>query len=240
MTKHKRMRTIAILTVLVSALGSSAIHAKDKYTVKVPGGLAFSEFRGYEGWHLISISQDGPLVAAILGNPAMIRAYEAGIPGNGKPVPDGGRGRRGTRAEDGGVPRRHGPGPLHDVDFMVKDSKRFGDSGGWGYGAFEYDSASHSFKPATTKDTPPQGNDAKCGFACHTMVNNGDSSHRLLEPLSGKRVYVGVSQYERALDQLFVSRFRWAPRQVLRAAVAVHLYGSVPGASSACDSGAVR
>ena len=29
------------------------------------------------------------------------------------------------------------PGFLHDVDFMVKDSKKFADSGGWGYGVFE-------------------------------------------------------------------------------------------------------
>ena len=29
------------------------------------------------------------MVAAILGNPAMIEAYQKGIPGNGKPFPDG-------------------------------------------------------------------------------------------------------------------------------------------------------
>jgi hypothetical protein len=57
---------------------------------------------------------------------------------------------------------------------MVKDSKRFADSGGWGYGAFEYDPPSDTFKPATTADSPPQANDAKCGFACHTLVKNRD------------------------------------------------------------------
>ena len=66
------------------------------------------------------------------------------------------------------------PGTQHDVDFMVKDSKRFKDSGGWGWGAFEYEAASKTFKPATTADTPPQGNDAKCGFACHTIVKTRD------------------------------------------------------------------
>ena len=35
-------------------------------------------------------------------------------------------------------------GPLHDVDFMVKDSKRFADGGGWGYAAFKYDAAANS------------------------------------------------------------------------------------------------
>ena len=88
--KSQRIRTIAILTALVSALGSSAMSAQeDKYTLKVPGGLAFSEFRGYENWQVVSISQDGGLLAVILANPVMIKAYRAGVPGNGKPVPDG-------------------------------------------------------------------------------------------------------------------------------------------------------
>ncbi|MGZ5823582.1 MAG: cytochrome P460 family protein, partial [Hyphomicrobium sp.] len=63
---------------------------------------------------------------------------------------------------------------LHDIDFMVKDSKRFADSGGWGYGAFEYDAASDSFRPGDETSTPPQAHDAKCGFACHTVVQAND------------------------------------------------------------------
>jgi hypothetical protein len=160
--KRKCLRTIAIVTALVSALGGSALSAQDKYTLKVPGGLAFSEFRGYEGWHLVSISQDGPLIAAILANPVMIAAYEKGIPGNGKPFPDGAKMAKihwtPTKMET--FPAATVPGPLHDVDFMVKDGKRFKDSGGWGWAAFEYDTASRTFKPATTADTPPQRNDA--------------------------------------------------------------------------------
>lgn len=66
------------------------------------------------------------------------------------------------------------PGAQHDVDFMVKDSKRFADSGGWGWAAFEYDAVSSTFRPATTADEPPQENDAKCGFGCHTSVKNKD------------------------------------------------------------------
>ena len=66
------------------------------------------------------------------------------------------------------------PGVQHDVDFMVKDSKRFGDGGGWGYAVFRYDTASNTFTPGTTADMPPQGNDAKCGVACHTIAKNKD------------------------------------------------------------------
>jgi hypothetical protein len=66
------------------------------------------------------------------------------------------------------------PGTQHDVDFMVKDSKRFADSGGWGYAEFEYDAASDTYRPGTLSDEPPQANDAKCGFACHTIVQTRD------------------------------------------------------------------
>jgi hypothetical protein len=65
-------------------------------------------------------------------------------------------------------------GTLHDVDFMVKDSRRFADSGGWGYAAFKHDAASDTFAPVGMDGTPPQGNDARCGFACHTIVKNRD------------------------------------------------------------------
>jgi hypothetical protein len=66
------------------------------------------------------------------------------------------------------------PDTLHDVDFMVKDSKRFADSGGWGWAAFKYDTTSDTFTPATLADNPPQANDAKCGLACHTIVKSKD------------------------------------------------------------------
>jgi hypothetical protein len=66
------------------------------------------------------------------------------------------------------------PARLHDVDFMVKDSKRFADSGGWGWGAFKYNAASDAFTPATGADMPPQANDARCGLACHTIVKARD------------------------------------------------------------------
>jgi hypothetical protein len=175
----RRMRSMAWVTLLLIVPGST-LSAQDtspaKYTQKVPGGLAFSEFKGYEGWHLVSISQDGPLMAAILANPLMIQAYKAGFPGNGKPFPDGAKMAKvhWTPTKMQTFPAATVPGPLHDVDFMVKDGKRFGDSGGWGYAVFEYDPATKQFRPGTTADTPPQANDAKCGFACHTIVQSRD------------------------------------------------------------------
>ena len=80
---------IVILAVVLGVFGSRAISAQDKYTVKVPNGLEFSEFRGYEDWAVIAISENQGLFAVIMGNPVMINAYKEGIPGNGKPFPDG-------------------------------------------------------------------------------------------------------------------------------------------------------
>jgi hypothetical protein len=174
--KSKKMLAIPITAGVLAFMGGRAISAQDKYTLKVPNGLSFSEFRGYEAWQVVSISQDGDHIAAILGNPVTIRAYVAGIPGNGKPFPDGARMAKihwnPKKMET--FPDATVPGTQHDVDFMVKDSKRFADSGGWGWGAFEYDVASDKFTPATQADKPPQGNDAKCGFACHTSVKTRD------------------------------------------------------------------
>ena len=177
MKGKSRVNSVATITgVLLATLGGWVINAQDKYALKVPNGLAFSEFRGYEGWQFVSLSQDKDLFAAILANPVMIKAYLAGVPGNGKPFPDGAK-----MAKIHWIPKKMEvfpaatvPGTRHDVDFMVKDSKRFADSGGWGYAVFEYDTASSSFRPGTTTDKPPQGNDAKCGFACHTIVKSRD------------------------------------------------------------------
>jgi hypothetical protein len=87
--KRKSIGVIVFVGVFLPVLVALAMAAQDKYTVKVPNGLSFSEFRGYEAWQLVSISQNGDHIAAILGNPAMIEAYLAGVPGNGKPFPDG-------------------------------------------------------------------------------------------------------------------------------------------------------
>ena len=173
---RKRMVTSSIAVGWLVLLGSLAISAQDKYSVRVPGGLAFSEFRGYEGWQTIGISRNDRVIAVILGNPAMIDAYQSGIPANGKPVPDGARMAKihWTPKPNAFFPNTTGPGTLVNVDFMMKDSKRFADSGGWGYAVFDYDAASDTFKPGTTAGTPPQGNDAKCGFACHTRAKATD------------------------------------------------------------------
>src|SRR5262245_31487693 len=163
-------------SLVLAVLGGMALAQQDKYDLKVPGGLAFSEFRGYESWQVVSASHNDRLMDVILANPVMIEAYAAGIPGNGKAFPDGAK-----MAKIHWVPKMNQyfpntavPGAQHDVDFMVKDSKRFADSGGWGWAMFKYDAASGTFAPGTLEDMPPQANDAKCGLACHTKVKARD------------------------------------------------------------------
>ena len=169
-------KQLTIPVVLLSLLVGFVVAGEDKYAVKVPGGLAFSEFRGYEGWQAIGVSRSEKAMAVILGNPAMINAYRAGIPANGKPVPDGAK-----MAKIHWTPKPNAffkdatvPGDLINIDFMVKDSKRFADSGGWGYAVFDYNAKSDSFTPGTTAGSPPQGNDARCGFACHSSAKASD------------------------------------------------------------------
>ena len=174
--KRQRKLSIVTVTAVLAVAGGTALYAQEKYSLKTPDGIEFSDFKGYEDWSVVSSARTDEVLKVIVANPVMIEAYKAGIPGNGKPFPDGAKMAKihWTPKMNQYFPDTTVPGTLHDVDFMVKDSKRFADSGGWGWGAFEYDSASGKFTPATTADNPPQGNDAKCGFACHTIVKNRD------------------------------------------------------------------
>ncbi|WP_114240313.1 cytochrome P460 family protein [Dyella sp. C9] len=176
--KTRKTRSIAAVLLMTATLGGAAlaVTAQDKYALKAPGGLAFSEFKGYENWEVVSVSEDGGLLAVILANPTMINAYRSGIPGNGKPFPDGSKMAKvhwNTKKMET-FPAATVPAHQQDVDFMVKDSKRFADSGGWGYAVFDRAPETDTFAPGTQASKPPQGNDAKCGLACHTIVKGRD------------------------------------------------------------------
>jgi hypothetical protein len=179
--KSKRIPAVVTIAVVLAVLGGMAVIAQDKqdkYTLQVPDGLALSEFRGYETWQAVSVSHptgggegmsDSAILNIIVANPVMIDAYAAGIPGNGKPFPDGAK-----VAKIQYIPKKSAEAPantlipdrLKDVAFMLKDSKRFSDSGGWGYAMFNYDPASDGFTP--------DGTGAKCGAACHTIAKAKD------------------------------------------------------------------
>ena len=167
----KRMLTIATIATLgavLAALCGSAFSAQDRYALQVPKGLAFAEFKGYEKWQVVGVSQSGDLIEVILANPLMIDAYQAGVPGNGTAFPDG---SRMAKIHWNAKKSAEAPAPtlvsesLHDVDFMVRDSKRF-PVGAWGYAQFNYDGASDTFTPL--------GSGTDCGTACHSIVAKKD------------------------------------------------------------------
>ena len=150
---------------------------ESKYSLRVPGGLALAEFRGYEDWAVVAVQYTDDLVKMVTGNPVMMDAFRAGIPGNGKPFPDGSK-----MAKVEWRPKKSAtvpyaitvPGTNYALEFMVKDAKRFADGGGWGYALFVPDAASGTYRPGTQTHKPPQGNDARCGVACHTIVKGRD------------------------------------------------------------------
>jgi hypothetical protein len=157
---------VAALAVLVVTV----VYAQDKYSLKSPSGIAFSDFRGYEDWAVVSSARTDEVLKVIVASPAMITAYKAGVPGNGKPFPEGSmivklqwKPKKSTEAQFA----VDVPDVFKQAFVMEKDSKRFPKTGGWGYAVFNYDAASDKFTadPKSLSD---------CGNACHTAVKAKD------------------------------------------------------------------
>jgi hypothetical protein len=160
----------AILTLAASLLAVTlTVAAQDRSTVKVPDGLAMADFKGYESWQTIAPSETPDGIKAILGNSVMMAAYRAGIPANGMAVPDGAMMAKIEWSKHPNTVSPYAvsvPDTLKSVAFMVKDTKRFSASGGWGYAKFDYAAASDAFQPS--------GTGSACGYACHTRVKTRD------------------------------------------------------------------
>ena len=157
---------VAVLAVLVA----TAVYAQDKYLLKSPSGIAFSDFRGYEDWAVVSSARTDEILKVIVANPKMIKSFKAGVPVNGQLFPDGSmiaklqwKHKKSTEAPF----VVEVPDVFSQIFVMEKDSKRFAKSGGWGYAVFNYDAASDKFSP-----DPKSPSD--CGFACHTPVKAKD------------------------------------------------------------------
>jgi hypothetical protein len=166
---RKSILTIAITAAAIAFAGAAAVYAQDKYSLTTPGGIAFSDFKGYEDWSVVSSARTDEVLKVIVANPAMINAYKAGVPGNGQPFPDGSRivklqwkQKKSTEAPF----VVEVPDVFSQAFVMEKDSKRFPKTGGWGYALFNYDPASDKF----TADPSP----ADCGNTCHTAVKAKD------------------------------------------------------------------
>lgn len=157
--------TISIAAVSLSVLGGIVLAAQDKYTVKVPDGLAFSDFKGYEDWRYVAVSQVKDGIKVIAANPVMISAYRSGLPASGKNFPEGSKVVKIEWSQKQNTVSPYFvmvPDALLSVSFIEKDSKRFPNTHGWAYAQFKYDPATGTFTPSVTG--------SECGYACHTTV----------------------------------------------------------------------
>jgi hypothetical protein len=165
---------VATAVAMLALLGAAALfaqgHDNDKYSLTSPGGIAFSDFKGYEDWSVVSSARTDEVLKVIVANPTMINAYKAGVPGNGQPFPDGSmivklqwKPKKSTEAQFA----VDVPDVFRQAFVMEKDSKRFPKSGGWGYAVFNYE-------PASDKFTADPKSLSDCGNACHTAVKAKD------------------------------------------------------------------
>src|SRR3984893_2128141 len=161
----KRKSNIAVATAVLAILGGAAVYAQDKYSLKSPSGIAFSDFKGYEDWAVVSSARTAEVLKVIVANPTMIQAYKAGVPGNGQPFPDGSKiaklqwkPKKSTEAPFGGG----APDVFSEAVVMEKAGKRFSKSGGCGSPLFNYAAAA---KKSTPDPSPPV-----CGHSCHVAV----------------------------------------------------------------------
>lgn len=156
------MAVIAVCAIAFVTL--AAIHADDQaapvFGIKIPPG--------YRDWKLISVAHEaGNLndLRAVLGNDIAIKAYREGK----LPLPDGSIIARlawtyAPSDENNKVFGREQSfvtGPPTNVQFMVKDSKKYASTGGWGFAQF--------------KDGKPDPKaDLNTCFPCHVPVKARD------------------------------------------------------------------
>jgi hypothetical protein len=159
-----------LIAVRVYAQDSGSVNAGDKYSLKSPSGIAFSDFRGYEDWPVASSARQDEILKVIVASPTMIAAYKAGVPGNGQPFPEGSMIVKLQWSQKKSTEAQFAvdvPDTFKQAFVMEKDSKRFPNTGGWGYAVFNYDAASNKF-------TPDPKSFSDCGNACHKAVKAKD------------------------------------------------------------------
>ena len=169
--RSKRILKIAIAGASLAAIGA-AVYAQDKfdkYSLKSPSGIAFADFKGYEDWSVVSSARTDDVLKVIVANPAMIKAYKAGVPGNGQPFPEG---AKIAKLQWSFKKSTEAPFVVDVPDaptqafLMQKDSKRFPSTGGWGYAVFNHDVANGKMTADSAK--------ADCGQSCHVAVKRKD------------------------------------------------------------------
>lgn len=172
MVKSKDIPLVVIVVALPAIAVALAHDEQDRYELRIPNGLAFSDFRGYDNWKPVAVSQTEHGIKVIAANDAMIEAYRSGVPGNGKLFPEGSK-----IAKIEWTFKRNPESPyfvnipdtLKSLSFIEKDSQRFPNTHGWAYAQWAYDAGSQALKPDV------QG--AECGYSCHSKVAAQDYTY---------------------------------------------------------------
>jgi Cytochrome P460 len=168
MTRNSLL-VIGVISLSLIVVGGTAMSAQDKYSLKTSSGIAFSDFRGYEDWAVVSSARTDEVLKVILANPTMINAYKAGVPGNGKPFPEGSKIAKlqWSFKKSADAPFVVDVPDAPTQAFVIeKDTKRFPNTGGWGYALFNHDAATGQMTADEAK--------ADCGHACHVAVKSKD------------------------------------------------------------------
>jgi len=166
--RYLRSPAMAQAAVIFALFGGMAIAAQDRYTLKL-GKLSFRDFKGYENWKNVAVSQTETLMKVIVANDVMMDAYRRGLPADGKYFPEGSK-----IVKIEWIKKKNPVSPyfvevpdiLKSLSFIEKDSKRFPNTHGWAFAQFDYDAGSKTFKPSVTG--------SECGYACHTTVASRD------------------------------------------------------------------
>ena len=168
------MKRIILLLVAVAAVAAVVVFtapASGKADGEAAPVFGIKIFPGYRDWRLISVAhEEGNLndIRAILGNDVAIKAYRAGK----LPLPDGAVIARlawsdlPSEENNKVFGRRQsfvaGSQPEWYLQFMVKDSKKYASTGGWGFAQFDKDG-----KPADEAKH-------KACFPCHEPAKAND------------------------------------------------------------------
>ena len=140
--KNKSILAIAMSVVLPVVVGSLALAAQDRYTLQIPDGLSWSDFRGYEDWQDVAVSQTETEIKAIVANSVMMDAFRSGLPSSGKLFPDGSKIAKIEWSFKKNTVSPYSinvPDTLKTLAFIEKDTKRFPDTHGWAYASWDYD-----------------------------------------------------------------------------------------------------
>jgi hypothetical protein len=127
-----------VVAYVVPALGQADKNSAPVYVTKIPAG--------YRDWKLVSIAhEEGSLnsLGAVLGNDIAIKAFRD----QKLPFPDGSiiaalhysHSSNDENDKIFGQKQSFTPGAPTNIQFMIKDSKKYAATGGWGYGHFGAD-----------------------------------------------------------------------------------------------------